>query len=243
MSRKKPTKKAQPSQGSVLSRLVKQPLLRTKVDECLDTGVSYDDIVELCAEYEFEISKASISRYKDKREEATKQGIPIEEIIDGRLKNKIISINKKEVVTPIGPKPEDTSPEAESYRNLDGDVKLFNDIEMLDEIILKSFKSLKYVDALDPVMGMKAMELKKKITGDSLQGMTIAGLKELNLRNMALQNQLTEVIAKFIPEDKQEEALDFMEQVEKDFYDNLDLTEEQRRLTKVFEQAKSMGGN
>ena len=67
--KKKPTRKKQAPKGSVLLQLHNNKLLSSKVNEALDSGKTYDEIMELCAEYEFEISKASLSRYKDKRDE------------------------------------------------------------------------------------------------------------------------------------------------------------------------------
>lgn len=232
MTKNKTPKKRQGKQivkGSVLTRLVNNKLLASKVNEALDRGAPYDDIIDLCLEYEFDISKSSLSRYKDKREEAIREGLPIEDVVDGRIKGKIIDIAKKEVRTSANT----SQGSIQGYDTAQD--KLYNDVEFLDEIIEKGFKGLKHVTVVDPQLAMKAIEIKKKVTGDSLQGMSVAGLKELNMRNLALQNVISEVLFKYIPEDKHDEVLDYMEEVEKEFFDNLDLTEEDRRLNKALE--------
>lgn len=234
--KKKPTRKKQASKGSVLLQLHNNKLLSSKVNEALDTNKTYDEIMELCAEYEFEISKATLSRYKDKREEAIKKGIPLEEVLDGRVKSKVVSIAGKEVKSPVETRHD------KHEKEMSAQDTLYSDIELLDDIIQKGFNGMQYVSVVDPQIAMKAIELKKKITGDSLQGMSVAGLKELNLRNLALQNSLTEVLFKYIPEDKHEEVIEYIDQVEEEFYNNLDLTEEDRRLNEALKNTTKLGG-
>ncbi|WBF81322.1 hypothetical protein FMLHJGGC_00271 [Staphylococcus phage BSwM-KMM1] len=48
--------------------------------------MSYDDIIELCKEYDLELSKSAITRYKSKRKEAIENGWDLGELIDKRKK-------------------------------------------------------------------------------------------------------------------------------------------------------------
>lgn len=233
--KKRPTKRRKAPKGSVLLRLYENKLLSSKVNEALDTGKTYDEILALCAEYEFEISKASLSRYKDKRDEATKTGVPLEELLDGRVKGKVISISDKEVKSGMATRHD------RHVQEMNEQEVLFHDIELLDSVIGKGMAGLQYVSIVDPSIAMKAIELKHKITGDSLQGLSIAGLKELSLRASAVENTMTEVIFKFIPESQHEEVLEFIERVEQEFYDNLDLTEEDRRLNSALKHVNTGG--
>ena len=84
---------------SILSKLYHNKLLRSKVDNALDEDMSYDDIIELCKEYDLELSKSAITRYKSKRKEAIENGWDLGELIDKRKKTSVKDIKEKE--TPI----------------------------------------------------------------------------------------------------------------------------------------------
>ena len=80
---------------SILSKLYHNKLLRSKVDNALDEDMSYDDIIELCKEYDLELSKSAITRYKSKRKEAIENGWDLGELIDKRKKNKCKRYKRK----------------------------------------------------------------------------------------------------------------------------------------------------
>ena len=48
---------------------------------------------------------------------------------------------------------------------------------------------------------------------------------------------MTEAILSYIPAEKHEEVMNFMDEKEKEFYANLDLTEEDRKITKALKSA------
>lgn len=235
MTTKRPTKRKDAPKGSVLVQLHNNKLLSTKVNEALDSNRTYEEIIALCMEYEFEISKASLSRYKEKREEAIRTGVPLETILDGRVKSKVVSIAGKEVPSPI------STDREHKRQELNAQDKVYSDLELLDDIVSKGLLGMSYVEVVDPQLAMKAIEIKHKITGGSLQGMSVAGLRELNLRNLALQSAITEVLFKYIDASLHEEVIDFIEEVETEFFENLDLTEEDKRLNKALENVNKLG--
>lgn len=235
MTKKRPTKRKEASKGSVLVQLNNNRLLATKVNEALDSNKTYDEIIELCLEYEFTISKASLSRYKEKREESIRTGTPLEDLLDGRVKSKVISIADKEV------RNSSMSNMPNEMQNQSPQDTIYSDVEFLDDIILKGFRGTQHVTIVDPQLAMKAIEIKHKITGGALQGMSVAGLRELNLRNVALETAITSVMFKYIPEELHEEVADYIEEVENEFYENLDLTEEDKRLNKALKDATKLG--
>ena len=108
---------------------------------------------------------------------------------------------------------------------------------MLDTIIQKGFASLKEVDYVEAPLAMKAIEVKAKVTGNQLQGLSLVGLRELRLRQSAKEQAMTEVILRFIPEEQHEEVYQAIEEAEAEFYENLDLTAEDARITSALEQA------
>lgn len=218
--------------SSVLLNLYHNKLLVSKVDEALDEGKTYDYIIEFCKEkFDFDINKSALTRYKEKRREAIETGQDLESLLDKRRKSgKIIDIKSKEVV------PEAGSPES-MVKPFESKETIYNDVEVLDEVIMKGFAGLKFVDAVEPTLAMKAIEVKAKITGNQLQGVSLAGLRELRLRQSAKEQAMTEVILKFIPEEQHKEVFEEIDRAEKEFYENLELSAEDRRITQALQQA------
>lgn len=222
MSKRKDVKK-----GSVLLELYNNKLLVSKVDEMLDEKKSYDFIIEFAKEnYDFDISKSALTRYKNKREEAMETGEDLGNLLDKRRKNgEVIDIKSKEV--------KGDARDSTELPDMNREKTVYNDVEVLDEVIQKAFAGLQYSEAVEMPMGLKAMELKNKITGNQLQGTSLAGLKQLRLRQAAKEQAMTEIIMKYIPEEQHDEVYSAIEEAEQEFYENLDLSEEDRRITKA----------
>jgi hypothetical protein len=218
----------------ILVQLYNNKKLATKVNYALDNGMTYDEIIDLCREYDFEISKSAISRYNSKRKEAMETGVPLKDLIDKRRKtgNVIDLVPKREKATT-----KDGEIIEEYNAPLDSVGKLYNDLELLDDIVAKGFAGLQYVDIVELPLAMKAIEIKNKITGNQLQGLSMAGLRELNLRRIAKESAMTEVLLQYVPADQHEEVLQAMDEKEKEFYDTLDLTEEDRKITTALKSA------
>ena len=211
---------------SILVQLYENKLLRSKVDNALDEGIPYDDIIELCEAYDFEITRPTLSRYKKKREEAIENGWDLGEYIDKRRKTNISSIEDKEVEI-LKNEDNNLSPFEKSMKHTQ---TIYDDIQVLDGIIQKGAKGLEFVDTLDPALMIRAIETKDKITGNQLRGLSLVGIRELQLKQTAKDTAMTEVLLEFVPEDKHEEVLNRLEELEKEFYQNLDLDEEDKKL-------------
>lgn len=223
-------------QGSILLQLHENRLLSSKVDEALDTGETYDYIIELCAQYDLEISKASVSRYKSKRDEAIKEGVPLEELLDQRKKSgNIIDIQAKKADS-AGAKGGKSGADRydEAFDNVD---KVFNDVQVLDDVIQKMANGLRYTDIVEVPLGIRAIEAKAKITNNAMGGLSLIGLREVKLRASAKTDAMLAVILTYIPEDQHNEVLEAIELKEQEYYENLDLTEESKRITSALEQA------
>lgn len=235
------TKKRNISSSSVLVQLYNNRKLATKVDNMLDEGQTYEYIISFCKENGLSISKASLTNYKKKREEALKTGKPLLQLLDKRAKDNITYITDKEVQA-FKAKKKDTTKDSDSdsaastaatITDINKVDKVFNDLEFLDEIIAKGAKGLKAFDVVDTPLAMKAIELKAKITNNQLSGLSIAGLRELKLRMTCKESALTEVIMKYVPEEQHDQLFKDLEEAEQRFYENLDLTEEDRRISKA----------
>lgn len=235
--KKKPMKKKTKDmkQGSILLQLHDNKLLSSKVDEALDSGETYDYIIELCAEYDLEISKASVSRYKTKREEAIKEGVPLGEVLDLRKKSgNVIDIENKKTDN-VGAKGKSGADRYdETFKNID---TVFNDIQVLDDVIQKMANGLLYTEVVEVPLGIRAIEAKAKITNNAMGGLSLIGLRELKLRASAKTEAMLAVILTYIPEDQHEEVLKAIEIKEQEYYENLDLTEESKRITSALDSA------
>lgn len=239
---KKDTKRKSMSSSSVLVQLYQNRKVATKVDNMLDEGQTYDYIIEFCKDNGISISKASLSNYKKKREEAIKTGKPLIQLLDRRAKDNVTYISDREVdhINSVATQ-EDTNRQSSGnlapVTNLNKVDNVYNDLEFLDEVIRKGQKGLAAFDVVDTPLAMKAIELRAKITNNQLSGLSIAGLRELKLRQQAKESAMMEVIMMYVPEDKHDDLFEDMETAEKRFYENLDLTEEDRRATKAFRDA------
>jgi len=234
MADKKDMKKKNMSSSSVLVQLYQNRKVSTKVDNMLDEGKTYDYIIEFCKEHGLSISKASLTNYKKKREESLETGVPLLQLLDKRAKDNVTYIKDREVESLTKePKQEKTSSSQAQVHDISKVDKVYSDIEFLDEIIQKSRKGVKQFDVLDTPLGMKAVELKAKITGNQLNGLTIAGLRELKLRQQAKESALIEVVMKYVPEEQQDQLFADLEQAEADFFENLDLTAEEQRISQA----------
>ena len=99
MADKKDMKKKSISSSSVLVQLYNNKKLVTKVDNMLDEELSYDYIIDFCKENGLSISKASLTNYKKKREEAIRTGKPLIQLLDKRAKDNVTYITDKKVDT------------------------------------------------------------------------------------------------------------------------------------------------
>lgn len=224
-----PKKKA--GRESLIQKLYDNKPLRAKVDNALDEGRSYSYIISLCERYDLELSKASITRYKQKRQESLETGMDLGELIDGRKpSSKVVSILDKEA---------DSSKVGDMLSHYDGSFDKFektvSDIEVLEAVIDKGFRTIQTVDYVDAPIMMKAIELRAKLTGNKLQGLTLNAMKEIQLKQVAKESAMIEAMMEHVPEELHEVVLDAMKEKEEEFYRNMDLTDEGKRLMKAVE--------
>lgn len=226
------------SSSSKLVELYNNRKLCTKVDNMLDEGmVSYDYIIEFCKENGLEISKATLTNYKKKREESIETGKPLLQLLDKRAKDNITYIKDKEITVIQGTKDEPKDNVVVRVTDWNKVDTIYSDLEFLDEIINKGMKGLRQFDVVDTPLALKAVELRAKITNNQLSGLTIAGLRELKLRQQARESALMEIIMKYVPEDQHDQLFIDMDEAEQLFYENLDLTDEDRRINDALKKS------
>lgn len=238
MPDKKDMKGKSLSSSSVLVQLYNNRKLCTKVDNMLDEGQTYEYIIEFCKESNLSISKASLTNYKKKREEAIETGKPLLQLLDKRAKDNVTYIKDKEISViqggNKGKEEDNVVVQMTSWNKAD---KVYSDLEFLDQVINKGYKGLLQFDVVDTPLALKAIELRAKITNNQLSGLTIAGLRELKLRQQARESALMEIIMKYVPEDQHDQLFEDMDEAEQLFYENLDLTEEDKRISNALKQS------
>jgi len=232
------------SSSSVLVQLYNNKKLVTKVDNMLDEGQTYDYIIDFLNENNFSISKASLTNYRKKRDEAIETGKPLLQLLDKRAKDNVTYITQKEVNDFKKKRVEQTEngkdvtvSSSSTITDLNKVDKVYSDLEFLDEVIRKGFKGLKAFDVVDTPLAMKAIELRAKITNNQLSGLSIAGLRELKFRQEAKMSAMMEVIMKYVPAEQHDQLFEDMDKAEKEFYENLDLTEEDKRISQALSNA------
>lgn len=109
--------------------------------------------------------------------------------------------------------------------------KVKTDMEILDSIVDKGFKTLQMMEVISPDMAIKAISLKHKITGGAHNGLTTYGIEEIRLREAARENSILAVLLEFIPEDKHEEAIQRMDEVTREYYESLGLGDQYDKLS------------
>ena len=99
------------------------------------------------------------------------------------------------------------------------------DLEILDTIIDKGWKTLNRIDFLSPDMAIKAIKLKNELTGGAHNGLTIYGLEEIRMREAARENAILTVLLEFIPEEKHNEVIARMEEETQKYYESIGMKE------------------
>jgi len=220
---------------SVLVELYENQLLSSKVNEALRTGtMTYEEIIELADEYGISISKSTLTRYKKKLEEHDETGVPLIDLIDKRKKNGNVVNIKEKRTGQLTTKEEREKSFDEVFDNTN---KVYNDIQVLDEVIQKGYNGLQLTETIELPHMLRAMDTKAKITDNSLQGLSLVGLRELKLRSQAKTDAMLNAIMVYVPEEQHEELTQFIEEAEKEFYENLDLSKEDQRITEALSKA------
>lgn len=238
-------------QKSLLS-LYNNTILRKQVEEALNIGTNYQEIIDLCQQQGVSISKSAITRYKKKLKEAEDQGIPVGELIAGTLewerkinssieskdKNKHIANIKNELESQDLSDDQEHSEltmadSTEVAENADVDYKYLNDVEVLDVMIHKGLGTALEQDGMAPQNTIKAIELKNKLTDGALRGMTVKGINALQTRQQKLSYVLSKVLIDYVPKEKQEEARESLSKAEAEFNRNLDLDKDYLALKRA----------
>ena len=109
-------------------------------------------------------------------------------------------------------------------------------LQVLEDIIKLGSATLKEINAVDPSITLKAISEHTKITGASNGGLMLSGLQQVALQQKAYESAMAEIIAKYVPEDVQEDLYGELSLAEQEFYDSLDLTKEGRAAKEALDR-------
>lgn len=102
-------------------------------------------------------------------------------------------------------------------------------------LIEKGTRSLEAVDYVDANILLKAIAEHNKVNAGN-GGLTMAGLQEMRLKQLAFESALSDVLLGFIPQDKHEEVLQALREAEDAYYRDLDLSDEGHRIKKELDR-------
>ncbi|MDT9683429.1 hypothetical protein RND61_15375 [Streptomyces sp. TRM76323] len=220
---------------TILQELYENKLISSKVNTFLDDGKTLEFITKFINSQGINISRSSVDNYKSKREESIATNVPLGELLDKRKRTG----NVLELAAYEDSDKEGSLISTDTNNNVDypKSNRILSDLEVLDKMESIGVQTLDSMTELDPQLLLKVIEAKTKLTGNVSGGITIDGVKMIRLQQQALEAAYTEVLMQYIPEEKHEEVLEKMGQAEQEFYDNMELGAEGRRLKRVMKEA------
>lgn len=214
-------------QQSKLLTIYDNVVLRNKIAEALDNDTDYAEIVDMCKSYGIDVSTSSISRYAQKRKEAVLNGQDLREVLDTDTQTALTKIKKKRV---------DTKDENETAEPELVETKAYSTEVMLDKIMSMGYNKFMTEDVDISVKDwLAAIKLYTQINGNNNHGLTTEGLQQLKLHQQAVNTAFVHVILKYIPKEKQEEALNYFSKTEKEQYKKLDTSGQGRALLEALD--------
>jgi hypothetical protein len=244
-------KKGRPkNQGMTkLQRLVewnKRPF----IDKMLDDGKSPNQVHKWIVENGIDLSVPTVYAYAKKRKEAIMNDVKIEALLGQKKNPEKEKAQKKAKVTKDSTSMKDKDgsgqwgnmTEEERAQKMKTVTRVKSELEILDLIIDKGFKTLHMMEVLSPDMALKAIKLKNEITGGEHNGITMYGLEEIRLREAAKETAMTTILLEYIPEDKHEEVLNKMELETKKYYESIGLGDAYEQMQEAEEEEEAVNG-
>ena len=194
---------------------------------------SYDYILQFLQSQGYKMAKGSLTNLKHKLEEAHNLGKPIESIADKREKNSIDDIPDNKIIGFTGKNKEPVE------QDVVDDVKpitVYSEDQVLEAIIGKGMKSIEQME-FDPKTLLTALSLHARYYGSKTRGLTSEALKQYQLINQAILSAYQEVFVRYVPKDKQEEAINELDKQSKKILQNIGATPQGKELLKQLRKA------
>ena len=164
-------------------------------------------------------------------EESIKENKPINEIADKRTKDSIDDVDSNKIIGFTGKQPPEKVAAQEEVAEVKP-IKIYSDEQVLDAIISKGVKTLEQSDYVDPNIMMNALKLHAQYYGSKNRGLTAEGLKQYQLIMQSELAAVKEVLYRYVPKEKQEEALNEMDKRTNELLKQIGVTKEGKELLK-----------
>lgn len=219
-----------------IKELTSDKLLYPKVQTLFEQQKSYNFILRFLASKGYKMSKGSLTNLKNKMEESIKENKPINEIADKRTKDSIDDVDSNKIIGFTGKQPPEKVAAQEEVAEVKP-IKIYSDEQVLDAIISKGAKTLEESDYVDPNILMNALKLHAQYYGSKNRGLTAEGLKQYQLIMQSELAAVKEVLYRYVPKEKQEEALNEMDKRTNDLLKQIGVTKEGKELLKQLNKA------
>lgn len=224
-----------------LKGLIENRVLYSKVYTMMSEKRSYSSIIRFLRNKGYSISKGTLTNLKRKIEESQESGIPLVEIVDGRtveskrakeyredeeeksiddLGDQVTGYTGSEVVAPEG----EVSP-------------VYSSQQLLEQMLSKSMASIVETDYYDEKTILKVIDLYEKYYGTRSRGLTSEALKQYQILMNARDTAYSEVFMKYVPKDKQKEAIRALEQSTREIINQVGVTKQGKELLKQLDRA------
>lgn len=214
-----------------IKELTSDKLLYPKVQTLFEQQKSYSFILRFLASKGYKMSKGSLTNLKNKMEESIKENKPINEIADKRTKDSIDDVDSNKIIGFTGKQPPEKVTAQEEVAEVKP-IKIYSDEQVLDAIISKGAKTLEESDYVDPNILMNALKLHAQYYGSKNRGLTAEGLKQYQLIMQSELAAVKEVLYRYVPKEKQEEALNEMDKRTNELLKQIGVTKEGKELLK-----------
>jgi len=183
-----------------LEKLVKWERIE-EVNEMLMNGISPIRVTDFCKENGFQISHPKMYEYKEMLQTAIAKQITVERLLG-------IGVPKR---TPI---------QLQALGITAAKDMVKNEIDVLDAIVQRAYDALTQNPTVKLQDGMRAIELKQKLTGGAHGGLTNYGLDQLRAVEKAKFEAMVSVVLQYVPEDKHMELEQAIQDAERAYYEN-----------------------
>ncbi len=228
-------------QSVSIKSLLANKVLASKVINMINNRESYSYIIKFMESQGFTTTKATLTHLKKKMVEAQETGMDVTALADKREYNtgrgtknfkphKVIGFTGK---TPASQAKQDLK----KAKAKSGPITYYSDEQVLEEIIAKGKETIANSEFVDPKTLMTALNLHSRYYGSKNRGLSAQALKQYQLINQAIVAAEREIFVRYIPKDKQQEALKELDKSEKKILNNIGATKEGRELLKNLHKA------
>lgn len=222
--------------------LIEDKVMRGKVINMMQTKQSYDFIISYLASNGIKMAKGSLTNFKNKIKESESTGIALEHLGDKREKNSIKQVDTKKIVG-FAPKIYETNKPKEGTAQFDYANTLVtkrgyvSNADALEQIISKGLSAIDNMDIVEPTLMLKSIELYQKYFASDKRGLSQEALKQYQIIMQARMTAITQVIMQYVPDNKQEEAINEMEKSEQEVLKQLGANKETQALMQELKKA------